>query len=57
MCNLGFWDLAVLCVEVRSEVTGDWIKSCNVECHNLYSPYIFYNDELKENEMGRACSM
>jgi hypothetical protein len=42
----------------RDEVTGGWRKLHNEELHNLY---IFFfkcnwNDQVKEDEMGRACS-
>jgi hypothetical protein len=36
----------------RDEVTGGWRKMRNEELHNLYS----LNDQIKEDEMGRACS-
>jgi hypothetical protein len=36
-------------------VTGDWRKLHNEKLHNLYfSPSIQF--EVKEDEMGRACS-
>jgi hypothetical protein len=39
----------------RDEVTGGWRKLHNEELHNLYSsPSI--NDQVKEDEMGSACS-
>jgi hypothetical protein len=39
----------------RKEVTGAWRKLHNEELHNLYSsPNII--DQVKEDEMGRACS-
>jgi hypothetical protein len=34
----------------RDEVTRDWRKLHNEELRNLY------NDQVKEDEMGRACS-
>jgi hypothetical protein len=42
----------------RDEVTGDWRKLHNEGLHNLYSSpnIITYNDQVKEDEMGRACS-
>jgi hypothetical protein len=42
----------------RDEVTGGWRKVHNEELHNLYSSasIITYNDQVKEDEMGRACS-
>jgi hypothetical protein len=43
----------------RYEVTGGWRKLHNEEFHNLYSPLsiiMTYNDQVKEDEMGRACS-
>jgi hypothetical protein len=36
------------------EITGVWRKLHNEELHNLYSSPS--NDEVKEQEMGRACS-
>jgi hypothetical protein len=40
----------------RDEVTGEWRKLHNGEPHNLYSsPDIVKADQIKENEMGRAC--
>jgi hypothetical protein len=40
----------------RDEVTGDWRKLHNGELHNLYSlPCIIRNDQVKEDEIGRAC--
>jgi hypothetical protein len=41
----------------RDEVTGEWRKLHN-ELHNLYSsPNVIRNDQAKEDEMGRVCSM
>jgi hypothetical protein len=41
----------------RDEVTGVWGKLHNDELHNLYcSPSIINNDQVKKDEMGRACS-
>jgi hypothetical protein len=41
----------------RDEVMGDWRKMHNVELHNLYfSPNIIRNDQVTEDEMGRACT-
>jgi hypothetical protein len=42
----------------RDEVTAGWRKLHNEELHNLYSSprIIMYNEQVKENEMGRACS-
>jgi hypothetical protein len=41
----------------RDDVTGVWRKLHNEELHNLYSsPNIIFNDQVKEDEMGRACS-
>jgi hypothetical protein len=34
------------------EMTGDWGKLHNEELHNLCNE----NDQVNENEMGRACS-
>jgi hypothetical protein len=39
----------------RNEVTGGWRKLYNEELHNLYS-FTKYNDQVKEDEMGRVCS-
>jgi hypothetical protein len=36
----------------RDEVTGGWRKLHNEELRNLYS----YIDQVKKDEMGRACS-
>jgi hypothetical protein len=42
----------------RAEVTGAWKKTHSEELHNLYlSPCIIRNDQVKEEETGRACSM
>jgi hypothetical protein len=38
----------------RDEVMGVWRKLHNEEFHNLYSPPS-YNDQVEEDEMGRAC--
>jgi hypothetical protein len=38
----------------RDEVIGDYRKLNNEELHNLYSSP--NNDQVKEDEMGRACS-
>jgi hypothetical protein len=35
----------------RNEVTGDWRKLHNAELHNYN-----LNDQVKEDEMGRACN-
>jgi hypothetical protein len=41
----------------REEVTGDWRKLHNEELHKLYSsPDIIRMIQVKEDEMGRACS-
>jgi hypothetical protein len=42
----------------RDEVTGDWRKMHNEELHNLYSSssIIGYSDQVKEDEIGGACS-
>jgi hypothetical protein len=39
----------------RDEVTGGWIKLHNEEQLGLFAKYN-YNDQVNENEMGRACS-
>jgi hypothetical protein len=42
----------------RDEVTGGWRKLHNEELHDLYSsPSIIRYDQVKENEMGRMCSL
>jgi hypothetical protein len=41
----------------RDEVTGGWRKLHNEELHNLYSLQWGNQNEVKEDEMGRACSM
>jgi hypothetical protein len=38
----------------RDEVTGSWRKLQNEELHNLYK--YKYNNQIKEDEMGRICS-
>jgi hypothetical protein len=41
----------------RDEVTEGWRKLHNDELHNLYtSPSTIRNDQVKEYEIGRACS-
>jgi hypothetical protein len=41
----------------RDEVTGGWRKLHNEELHNLYSsPNIIRMFQVKEDEMGKACS-
>jgi hypothetical protein len=43
----------------KEEVTGEWRRLHNEELHNLYdSPNIIrvIRDEIKEDEMGWACS-
>jgi hypothetical protein len=41
----------------RDEVTGGWRKLHNEQLHKLYcSPSIIRNDQVKEDEMDRACS-
>jgi hypothetical protein len=41
----------------RDEVKGGWRKLHNKELHNSYcSPSIFKKDQVKEDDMGRACS-
>jgi hypothetical protein len=40
----------------RDEVAGDWRRLYNEELRNLYTlPNI--SDQIKEDEMGGACSM
>jgi hypothetical protein len=38
----------------RDEVTGGLSKLHNEALHNLYSTK-YYGDQIKENEVGRAC--
>jgi hypothetical protein len=42
----------------RGEIGGGWRKLCNHELHNLtlFTKYNS-NDQVKEDEMGGACSM
>jgi hypothetical protein len=40
----------------RDEVMGDWRKLHNEELHNLDSPDMIRMFQVKEDEMGRACS-
>jgi hypothetical protein len=41
----------------RDEETGGWRKLHNEELHNLYSsPSIIRYNQVKEDEMGWACS-
>jgi hypothetical protein len=43
----------------RDELIGGWRKLHYEELHNLYSSpgtIIKYNDQVKEDEMGRTCS-
>lgn len=42
-----------ICRHERDEVTGGWRKSYSVL---LFTKY-YYGDQIKENGMGRACSM
>jgi hypothetical protein len=39
----------------RDEVTGYWRKLHNKELHNLTFAKYNKNDQVKEDEMGRAC--
>jgi hypothetical protein len=39
----------------RDEVKGGWRKLHNEELYNLYSSPS-YNDQVKENDVGMACS-
>jgi hypothetical protein len=42
----------------KDEVTGKWRKLHNEELCDLYSsPNIIWGDQIKKNEMGKACSM
>jgi hypothetical protein len=42
----------------REEVTGDWRRLHSEGLHDLYwSPNIVRCDQIKEDEMGGACSM
>jgi hypothetical protein len=38
------------------EVTGGWRKLHNEELHSLYSSPNIISDQIKEDEMGWACS-
>jgi hypothetical protein len=41
----------------RDQMTGNWRKLHNKELHKLYSsPNIISMMQVKEDEMGRACS-
>jgi hypothetical protein len=40
----------------RTEIIDSWRKLHNEELHNLHSSPYNYNDEVKEDEMGRTCS-
>jgi hypothetical protein len=40
----------------RNEVTGGWTKLHNEELHNLYISKYNYTVQVKEDEIGRACS-
>jgi hypothetical protein len=40
----------------RDEVTAGWRKLHNEELHNFYSSPNNYNYQVKEVEIGRACS-
>jgi hypothetical protein len=41
----------------RDEIKGGWRKVQNEDLHNLYSSQnIIKNDEVKEKQMGKACS-
>jgi hypothetical protein len=39
----------------RDEVTGEWRKKNNGELHKFYSTRYYCADQIKENEVGRAC--
>jgi hypothetical protein len=40
----------------REEVAGQWCRLHNTDFHDLYpSPNITGGDQIKKNEMGRAC--
>jgi len=40
----------------REEVTGDWRRLHNEKLHDLHStPHIQSYNQIKKNEMGRAC--
>jgi hypothetical protein len=44
-------------VHNEEEVAGGWRRLHDKELHNLYaSPNIFRDDQIKEDEMGGACS-
>lgn len=37
------------------EVTGDWIKLYNEELLHVYLPDTIWGNEIKEDEIDRAC--
>jgi hypothetical protein len=41
----------------RDEVTGEWKKLHIEELHILYSSPNIIRQQIKENEVGRACGM
>jgi hypothetical protein len=42
----------------RDEVTGEWRRLHNEELHHVYSsPRYYMGAQIKEVEMGEACSM
>jgi hypothetical protein len=41
----------------REEVAGGWRKQHNEKFHNLCTSLNMEGDQIKENEMGRICSM
>jgi hypothetical protein len=46
--------LRKICEPKRDELIGGWKKLHNEELHNLYP--LLKNYQVKEDEMGRACS-
>jgi hypothetical protein len=40
----------------RDEVTGEWRKLHNEELNCLYSTQYCSGDQIKQNEIGKACS-
>ena len=40
----------------RDEVTGEWRRLNNEKLNDLYYTKYYLGDQIKKNEMGRACS-
>jgi hypothetical protein len=41
----------------REEIAGGWRRLHNVELYNLYVSQCYSGDQIKEGEIGRACSI